>query len=134
MSIIIATTAAEAAAVVRELDGTSTTITTTLDLPWSGLVTDSARGTAVGAPDPAVEEVSPQVGDSVDMPRAPRNRRWSRADVSDLHVWVRDGVSVAEIGERLGRSPSSVRHKIAAIEKDRAGKRLAPMRQKKVTA
>lgn len=120
MSIIIATTAAEAAAVVRELDGQSTTITTTLDLPWSGLATDTARDTAVGAPDPAVEEESSQVEDIDDTPRAPRNRTWTAGQEAVLIAEYRKGRDVRDIAALLDRSYSSVNNKRTALGLDRS--------------
>lgn len=134
MSIIIATTAAEAAAVVRELDGTSTTITTTLDVPWAGLATGTTAATAVGDT-PTVEDDSPQVEDIDDTPRAPRRlKSWNQEEEDQVKIWIRKGMSVAEVAESLGRTPSSVRNKLLVLERERAACGLDPIRPKKVTA
>jgi DNA-binding CsgD family transcriptional regulator len=134
MSIIIATTAAEAAAVVRELDGQSVTVTTTLDLPWAGLATDTTAATAVGDT-PTVEDESPQVEDIDDTPRAPRRlKSWTKEEEDQVKIWIRKGMSVAEVAESLGRTPSSVRNKLLVLERERAACGLDPIRPKKVTA
>lgn len=134
MSIIITTTAAEAAAVVRELDGQSVTVTTTLDVPWAGLATDTTAATAVGDT-PTVEDDSPQVEDIDDTPRAPRRlKSWNQEEEDQVKIWIRKGMSVAEVAESLGRTPSSVRNKLLVLEKERANCGLDPIRPKKVTA
>ena len=135
MSIIIATTAAEAAAVLRELDGQSVTVTTTTDVPWSGLATDTtAADTAVGDT-PTVEDESPQVEDIDDTPRAPRRlKSWNQEEEDQVKIWIRKGMSVAEVAESLGRTPSSVRNKLLVLERERAACGLDPIRPKKVTA
>lgn len=134
MSIIIATTAAEAAAVVRELDGQSVTVTTTLDVSWAGLSTDTAAATAVGGA-MTVEEDSPQVEDIDDSPRAPRRlKSWTAEEEGQVKIWIRKGMSVAEVAESLGRTPSSVRNKLLVLERERAACGLDPIRPKKVTA
>jgi len=134
MSIIIATTAAEAAAVVRELDGQSVTATTTLDVSWAGLATDTAAKTAAGDP-PTAEEESPQVEDIDDSPRAPRRLKpWTAEEEDQVKIWIRKGMSVAEVAESLGRTPSSVRNKLLVLERERAACGLDPIRPKKVTA
>ncbi|WP_312811116.1 hypothetical protein [Corynebacterium variabile] len=134
MSIIIATTAAEAAAVVRELDGQYTTITTTLDVSWAGLATDTAAKTAAGDP-PTAEEESPQVEDSDDTPRAPRRlKSWTAEEEDQVKIWIRKGMSVAEVAESLGRTTSSVRNKLLVLERESAACGLDPIRPKKVTA
>lgn len=133
MSIIIATTAAEAAAVVRELDGQSVTVTTPLDVSWAGLATDTTAATAVGDT-PTVEDDSPQVEDN-DTPRAPRRiKSWNQEEEDQVKIWIRKGMSVAEVAESLGRTPSSVRNKLLVLERERAACGLDPIRQKKVTA
>lgn len=114
MSIIIATTAAEAAAVVRELDGQSVTVTTTLDVPWSGLATDTTAATAVGDT-PTVEDESPQVEDIDDTPRTPRNRTWTAGQEAVLIAEYRKGRDVRDIAALLDRSYSSVNNKRAAL-------------------
>ena len=124
MSIIIATTAAEAAAVVRELDGQSVTVTTTLDVPWAGLATGTTAATAVGDT-PTVEDESPQVEDIDDTPRAPRNRTWTAGQEAVLIAEYRKGRDVRDIAALLDRSYSSVNNKRAA---------LGLIRPKKVTA
>ena len=134
MSIIIATTAAEAAAVVRELDGQSATLTTTLDVSWAGLATDTTAATAVGDT-PTAEEESPQVEDIDDTPRAPRRlKSWNQEEEDQVKIWIRKGMSVAEVAESLGRTPSSVRNKLLVLERERAACGLDPIRPKKVTA
>jgi len=134
MSIIIATTAAEAAAVVRELDGQSVTATTTLDVSWAGLATDTAAATAVRGTLTAEEE-SPQVEDIDDSPRAPRRlKSWTAEEEDQVKIWIRKGMSVAEVAESLGRTPSSVRNKLLVLERERAACGLDPIRPKKVTA
>lgn len=134
MSIIIATTAAEAAAVVRELDGQSVTVTTTLDVSWAGLATDTTAATAVGDT-PTVEDESPQVEDIDDTPRAPRRlKSWNQEEEDQVKIWIRKGMSVAEVAESLGRTPSSVRNKLLVLERERAACGLDPIRPKKVTA
>lgn len=134
MSIIIATTAAEAAAIVRELDGQSVTVTTTLDVPWAGLSTDTAAATAVGDT-PTVEDESPQVEDIDDTPRAPRRlKSWNQEEEDQVKLWIRKGMSVAEVAESLGRTPSSVRNKLLVLERERAACGLDLIRPKKVTA
>ena len=134
MSIIIATTAAEAAAVVRELDGQSVTVTTTLDVSWAGLATDTAAKTAAGAT-PTAEEESPQVDGIDDTPRAPRRlKSWTAEEEDQVKIWIRKGMSVAEVAESLGRTPSSVRNKLLVLERERAACGLDPIRPKKVTA
>ncbi|MDN6440461.1 MAG: hypothetical protein L0K30_00240 [Acidipropionibacterium jensenii] len=134
MSIIIATTAAEAAAVVRELDGKSVTVTTTLDVPWAGLATDTTAATAVGDT-PTVEDESPQVEDIDDTPRAPRRlKSWNQEEEDQVKLWIRKGMSVAEVAESLGRTPSSVRNKLLVLERERAACGLDPIRPKKVAA
>lgn len=134
MSIIIATTAAEAAAVVRELDGQSVTVTTTLDVSWAGLATDTTAATAVGDT-PNVEDESPQVEDIDDTPRAPRRlKSWNQEEEDQVKIWIRKGMSVAEVAESLGRTPSSVRNKLLVLERERAACGLDPIRPKKVTA
>ena len=134
MSIIITTTAAEAAAVVRELDGQSVTVTTTTDVPWSGLATDTTAATAVGGT-LTVEDESPQVEDIYDTPRAPRRlKSWNQEEEDQVKIWIRKGMSVAEVAESLGRTPSSVRNKLLVLEKERANCGLDPIRPKKVTA
>lgn len=128
MSIIIATTAAEAAAVVRELDGKSVTVTTTLDVPWSGLSTDTTAATAVGDT-LTVEDESPQVEDIDDTPRAPRRlKSWNQEEEDQVKIWIRKGMSVAEVAESLGRTPSSVRNKLLVLERERAACGLDPIR------
>ena len=114
MSIIIATTAAEAAAVVRELDGQSVTVTTTLDVPWSGLATDTTAATAVGDT-PTVEDESPQVEDIDDTPRTARNRTWTAGQEAVLIAEYRKGRDVRDIAALLDRSYSSVNNKRAAL-------------------
>lgn len=114
MSIIIATTAAEAAAVVRELDGKSVTVTTTLDVPWAGLATDTTAATAVGDT-PPVEDESSQVEDIDDTPRAPRNRTWTAGQEAVLIAEYRKGRDVRDIAALLDRSYSSVNNKRAAL-------------------
>jgi DNA-binding CsgD family transcriptional regulator len=133
MSIIIATTAAEAAAVVRELDGQSVTVTTTLDVSWAGLATDTTAATAVGDT-PTVEDDSPQVEDIDDTPRAPRRLKSWNQEEDQVKIWIRKGMSVAEVAESLGRTPSSVRNKLLVLERERAACGLDPIRPKKVTA
>lgn len=134
MSIIIATTAAEAAAVVRELDGQSVTVTTTLDVPWAGLATDTTAATAVGDT-PTVEDESPQVEDIDDTPCAPRRlKSWNQEEEDQVKIWIRKGMSVAEVAESLGRTPSSVRNKLLVLERERSACGLDPIRPKKVTA
>jgi DNA-binding CsgD family transcriptional regulator len=134
MSIIIATTAAEAAAVVRELDGQSVTVTTTLDLPWAGLATDTTAATAVGDT-LTVEDESPQVEDIDDTPRAPRRlKSWNQEEEDKVKIWIRKGLSVAEVAESLGRTPSSVRNKLLVLERERTACGLDQIRPKKVTA
>ena len=134
MSIIIATTAAEAAAVVRELDGQSATVTTPLDVSWSGLATDTTAATAVGDT-PTVEDESPQVEDNDDTPRTPRRlKSWNQEEEDQVKIWIRKGMSVAEVAESLGRTPSSVRNKLLVLERERAACGLDPIRPKKVTA
>ena len=134
MSIIIATTAAEAAAVVRELDGQSVTVTTTLDVSWAGMATDTTAATAVGDT-PTVEDESPQVEDIDDTPRAPhRLKSWNQEEEDQVKIWIRKGMSVAEVAESLGRTPSSVRNKLLVLERERAACGLDPIRPKKVTA
>ncbi len=134
MSIIIATTAAEAAAVIRELDGQSATVTTTLDVSWSGLSTDTAAKTAAGDT-PTAEEESPQVEDIDDSPRAPRRlKSWTAEEEDQVKILIRKGMSVAEVAESLGRTPSSVRNKLLVLERERAACGLDPIRPKKVTA
>lgn len=134
MSIIIATTAAEAAAVVRELDGQSVTVTTTLDLPWAGLATDTTAATAVGDT-LTVEDESPQVEDIDDTPRAPRRlKSWNQEEEDKVKIWIRKGMSVAEVAESLGRTPSSVRNKLLVLERERTACGLDQIRPKKVTA
>ncbi|WP_312802204.1 hypothetical protein [Corynebacterium variabile] len=134
MSIIIATTAAEAAAVVRELDGQSVTVTTTLDVSWAGLATDTTAATAVGAT-ATVEDESPQVEDIDDTPRPPRRlKSWNQEEEDQVKIWIRKGMSVAEVAESLGRTPSSVRNKLLVLERERAACGLDPIRPKKVTA
>lgn len=124
MSIIIATTAAEAAAIVRELDGKSVTVTTTLDVSWAGLATDTTAATAVGDA-LTVEDDSPQVEDNDDTPRAPRNRTWTAGQEAVLIAEYRKGRDVRDIAALLDRSYSSVNNKRAA---------LGLIRPKKVTA
>lgn len=132
MSIIIATTAAEVAAVLRELDGQSVTVTTTLDVLWAGLATDTTAATAVGDT-PTVEDESPQVEDIDDSPRAPRRlKSWTAEEEDQVKIWIRKGMSVAEVAESLGRTPSSVRNKLLVLERAACG--LDPIRPKKVTA
>ena len=114
MSIIIATTAAEAAAVVRELDGQSVTVTTTLDVSWAGLATDTTAATAVGDT-LTVEVESPQVEDIDDTPRAPRNRTWTAGQEAVLIAEYRKGRDVRDIAALLDRSYSSVNNKRAAL-------------------
>lgn len=134
MSIIIATTAAEAAAVVRELDEKPVTVTTTLDVSWSGLATDTTAATAVGDT-PTVEDESPQVEDNDDTPRTPRRiKSWNQEEEDQVKIWIRKGMSVAEVAESLGRTPSSVRNKLLVLERERAACGLDPIRPKKVTA
>lgn len=134
MSIIIATTAAEAAAVVRELDEKPVTVTTTLDVSWAGLATDTTAATAVGDT-PTVEDESPQVEDIDDTPRAPRRlKSWNKEEEDQVKIWIRKGMSVAEVAESLGRTPSSVRNKLLVLERERAACGLDPIRPKKVTA
>lgn len=134
MSIIIATTAAEAAAVVRELDGQSVTVTTPLDVSWSGLSTDTTAATAVGDT-PTVEEKSPQAEDINNTPRTPRRlKSWTAEEEDQVKIWIRKGMSVAEVAESLGRTPSSVRNKLLVLERERAACGLDPIRPKKVTA
>lgn len=134
MSIIIATTAAEAAAVVRELDGQYVTVTTPLDVSWAGLATDTTAATAVGDT-PTVEDESPQVEDIDDTPRAPRRlKSWNQEEEDQVKIWIRKGMSVAEVAESLGRTPSSVRNKLLVLERERAACGLDPIRPKKVTA
>jgi len=134
MSIIIATTAAEAAAVVRELDGQSVTVTTTLDVPWAGLATDNTAATAVGDT-LTVEDESMQVEDIDDTPRAPRRlKSWNQEEEDQVKIWIRKGMSVAEVAESLGRTPSSVRNKLLVLERERAACGLDQIRPKKVTA
>lgn len=134
MSIIIATTAAEAAAVLRELDGQSVTVTTTTDVSWSGLATDTTAATAVGDT-PTVEDESPQVEDIDDTPRASRRlKSWNQEEEDQVKIWIRKGMSVAEVAESLGRTPSSVRNKLLVLERERAACGLDPIRPKKVTA
>ena len=134
MSIIIATTAAEAAAVVRELDEKPVTVSTALDVSWSGLSTDTAADTAVGDT-PTVEDESPQVEDIDDTPRAPRRlKSWNQEEEDQVKIWIRKGMSVAEVAESLGRTPSSVRNKLLVLERERAACGLDPIRPKKVTA
>jgi DNA-binding CsgD family transcriptional regulator len=134
MSIIIATTAAEAAAVVRELDGQSVTVTTTLDVSWAGLATDTTAATAVGDT-PTVEDESPQVEDIDDTPRTPRRlKSWTKEEEDQVKIWIRKGMSVAEVAESLGRTPSSVRNKLLVLERERAVCGLDPIRPKKVAA
>lgn len=134
MSIIIATTAAEAAAVVRELDEKPVTVTTTLDVSWAGLATDTTAATAVGDT-PTVEDESPQVEDIDDTPRAPRRlKSWNQEEEDKVKIWIRKGMSVAEVAESLGRTPSSVRNKLLVLERERAACGLDPIRPKKVTA
>ncbi|WP_414122849.1 hypothetical protein [Corynebacterium nuruki] len=134
MSIIIATTAAEAAAVVRELDEKPVTVTTTLDVSWSGLSTDTAADTAVGDT-PTVEDESPQVENIDDTPRAPRRlKSWTAEEEDQVKIWIRKGMSVAEVAESLGRTPSSVRNKLLVLERERAACGLDPIRPKKVAA
>ena len=134
MSIIIATTAAEAAAVVRELDGQSVTVTTPLDVSWAGLATGTTAATAVGDT-PPVEDDSPQVEDNDDTPRTPRRiKSWNQEEEDQVKIWIRKGMSVAEVAESLGRTPSSVRNKLLVLERERAACGLDPIRPKKVTA
>lgn len=134
MSIIIATTAAEAAAVVRELDEKPVTVTTTLDVSWAGMATDTTAATAVGDT-PTVEDESPQVEDIDDTPRAPRRlKSWNQEEEDQVKIWIRKGMSVAEVAESLGRTPSSVRNKLLVLERERAACGLDPIRPKKVTA
>lgn len=134
MSIIIATTAAEAAAVVRELDEKPVTVTTTLDVSWAGLATDTAADTAVGDT-LTVEDDSPQVEDIDDTPRAPRRlKSWNQEEEDQVKIWIRKGMSVAEVAESLGRTPSSVRNKLLVLERERSACGLDPIRPKKVTA
>lgn len=134
MSIIIATTAAEAAAVVRELDEKPVTVTTTLDVSWAGLATDTTAATAVGDT-PTVEDESPQVEDIDDTPRAPRRlKSWNQEEEDQVKLWIRKGMSVAEVAESLGRTPSSVRNKLLVLERERAACGLDPIRPKKVAA
>lgn len=134
MSIIIATTAAEAAAVVRELDEKPVTVTTALDVSWAGLATDTTAATAVGDT-PTVEDESPQVEDIDDTPRAPRRiKSWNQEEEDQVKIWIRKGMSVAEVAESLGRTPASVRNKLLVLERERAACGLDPIRPKKVTA
>lgn len=165
MSIIIATTAAEAAAVVRELDGKSTTITTdsaeeaaavlpeyrnkefaqnlavcremSANLPpWDGFARESAAETAAGVPEEADIDLTDTAATLAekDGETLPRNRTWMPTEESVLKRWIRDGLTVKQVGERLGRSSSSVRNKLAALEKERAALGLDPIKPKKVTA
>lgn len=134
MSIIIATTAAEAAAVVRELDEKPVTVTTALDVSWAGLATDTTAATAVGDA-LTVEDDSPQFEDIDDTPRAPRRiKSWNQEEEDKVKIWIRKGMSVAEVAESLGRTPSSVRNKLLVLERERASCGLDPIRPKKVTA
>jgi len=132
MSIIIATTAAEAAEVIRELDGKSVTVTTTVDLPpWLGTATDTAA-TATADSATADDTTSPQVEDIDDMTDpARRIKSWTTGEEYILKTKTRAGLNCRQIGDILGRSDSSVRNKLHALEAERARLNLTPIRVSK---
>lgn len=115
MSIIIVTTAEEAAAVLREMDAPFFKIETgPVVTAWSGVATDLAATTA--AP---VEDIDD---------RKPRGRKWTPQDESVLKRGIRSGLSCRQVGERLGRSASSVNNKLIALESERTALNLPPIR------
>lgn len=128
MNIIITTTAAEAAEIIRELEGKSVTVTTTTPDPWIDSMTESTA-------EESIEAETPQVEDIDDMPREPRRiKSWTQEEEDQVKIWIRRGMSVAEVAESLGRTPSSVRNKLLVLERERAVCGLDPIRPKKVSA
>lgn len=100
----------------------------------SGLASESTAATAAGDI-PPVEDESPQVEDIDDTPRAPRRlKSWNQEEEDQVKIWIRKGMSVAEVAESLGRTPSSVRNKLLVLERERAACGLDPIRPKKVAA
>lgn len=79
--------------------------------PWSGLAATE---------DPAEDIDLKATADSLaaaDGEKPPRCRKWKDEEARRAYRWVNDGLSMREVGDRLGRSASSVNNKIIAMEK-----------------
>lgn len=79
-----------------------------------------------GSDDHGVQEGGP-VEDIDDQPK-PRGQKWTSEEESVLKRGIRSGLNCRQVGDRLGRSASSVNNKLLAMEKERAALNLAPIR------
>lgn len=104
--------------------------------PWDGFARESAAETAAGVPEEADVDLTDTAATLAenDGEKTPRNRTWTPQEESVLKRCIRDGLKCKAIGERLGRSSSSVRNKLNAMEAERAALNLTPIKPKKVTA
>lgn len=103
---------------------------------WSGIFHADTAETAAGVPKEADVDLTDTAAmlAEKDGEKAPRNRTWTAEEESVLKRGIRDGKKCREIGEYLGRSQSSVRNKLDAMERERAVLNLTPIKPKKVTA
>lgn len=84
----------------------------------SGLATESAATTATGVVEGGPVEASKR-----------ECRTWTPLEEEHLQVWYRDGCSVRQIADRLGRSWSSVNNKRLHLARGRDRLNLDPMRE-----
>lgn len=83
-------------------------------------------------PNPHIENSSAPVEDIDDMTSpARRIKSWTTGEEYILKTKTREGLNCRQIGDILGRTDSSVRNKLHALEAERARLNLTPIRVSK---